>query len=207
MTLLIRRLANQFIVSFDVVGKAPLPTPIKSETGKRLLAPIVVGTWRRGTGIKESRRDHCASLGSRSREDMCNDLSPARADFRRVHDEGTTPAGSMPWLETDFRHRYNHAVPTDRVSAEVPLSGELVRQEVSAKGPRSQERDVHYDRPGQFRTLIHAFNRRRQRGFQGTGFPRPRRRPIIADRKPKSRPCPGGHKSIGQRVAEIFGKS
>jgi PAS domain S-box-containing protein len=35
----------------------------------------------------------------------------------------------MPWLETDFRQRYNHAVPTDRVSAEVPLSGELIRQE------------------------------------------------------------------------------
>jgi PAS domain S-box-containing protein len=61
---------------------------------------------------------------------MCNDISPARADFRRVHDEGTTPAGSpMPWLETDFRQRYNHAVPTDRVSAEVPLGGELIRQE------------------------------------------------------------------------------
>src|SRR5882724_6906561 len=85
---------------------------------------------RCGSGIKESRRDHCASLGSRSREDMCNDISPARADFRRVHDEGTTPAGSpMPWLETDFRQRYNHAVPTDRVSAEVPLSGEPIRQE------------------------------------------------------------------------------
>jgi PAS domain-containing protein len=35
----------------------------------------------------------------------------------------------MPWLETDFRQRYNHAVPTDRVSAEVPLSGDLIRQE------------------------------------------------------------------------------
>jgi PAS domain S-box-containing protein len=28
-----------------------------------------------------------------------------------------------------FRQRYNHAVPTDRVSAEVPLSGELIPQE------------------------------------------------------------------------------
>ena len=61
---------------------------------------------------------------------MCNDRSPARPDFRRVHDEGAHSAGSpMPWLETDFRQRYNHAVPTDRVSAEVPLSGELIRQE------------------------------------------------------------------------------
>jgi signal transduction histidine kinase len=27
---------------------------------------------------------------------------------------------------TDFRQRYNHAVPTDRVSAEVPQSGEFI---------------------------------------------------------------------------------
>jgi hypothetical protein len=32
-------------------------------------------------------------------------------------------------VETDFRQRYNHAVPTDRLSTEVPLSGELTRQE------------------------------------------------------------------------------
>jgi hypothetical protein len=39
MTVLIRQVANQFNVSFNVVGDVPLPTPIKSETGKRLLAP------------------------------------------------------------------------------------------------------------------------------------------------------------------------
>src|ERR1700676_2002359 len=38
MTLLIRRLANQFNVSFNVVGEVPLPTPVKSQIGKYLLA-------------------------------------------------------------------------------------------------------------------------------------------------------------------------
>src|SRR5260370_39489846 len=31
-----------------VVGEGPLPTPIKSEIGKRLLAPVVVGTYMTG---------------------------------------------------------------------------------------------------------------------------------------------------------------
>ncbi|HXB66605.1 MAG TPA: PAS domain S-box protein, partial [Candidatus Acidoferrales bacterium] len=65
---------------------------------------------------------------------MCNDISPPPADFRRVHDEGTTPTVSpMPWLETDFTQRYHHAVPTDHVSAEVPLSGEVTRQKALLK--------------------------------------------------------------------------
>ena len=45
MTLLIRQLTNQFNVSFNVVGEVRLPTPIKSEIGKRLLVPVVVGGW------------------------------------------------------------------------------------------------------------------------------------------------------------------
>ena len=48
MTLLIRQRANQFNVSFNVVGEVRLPTPIKSEVGKRLLAPVVVGTYIMG---------------------------------------------------------------------------------------------------------------------------------------------------------------
>jgi hypothetical protein len=48
-TLLIRQLANQFNVAFNVVGEVPLPTPIKTEIGRRLLAPVVVerynGAW------------------------------------------------------------------------------------------------------------------------------------------------------------------
>jgi hypothetical protein len=49
MTLLIRQLANQFNVAFNVVGEVPLPTPIKTEIGRGLLAPVVVerynGAW------------------------------------------------------------------------------------------------------------------------------------------------------------------
>jgi hypothetical protein len=44
MTLLIRQLANQFNVSFNVVGEVPLPAPIKTEIGKSLLESVVVGT-------------------------------------------------------------------------------------------------------------------------------------------------------------------
>jgi hypothetical protein len=42
LTLLIRQLANQFNVSFNVVGEVPLPAPIKSEIGKRLLESRVL---------------------------------------------------------------------------------------------------------------------------------------------------------------------
>jgi len=43
VTRLTRRLANHFNVSFfNVAGELPLPTTIKSEIGKRLLAPVVI---------------------------------------------------------------------------------------------------------------------------------------------------------------------
>lgn len=42
LTLLVRQLANQFNVSFNVVGRFGCPHPIKSEIGKLLLAPVVV---------------------------------------------------------------------------------------------------------------------------------------------------------------------
>ena len=42
MTLLLRQLSNQFDVSFNVVGEVRLPHLAKSETGKRLLVPVVI---------------------------------------------------------------------------------------------------------------------------------------------------------------------
>jgi len=42
MTLLLRQLAKQFNVSFNVVGEVRLPHLAKSETGKRLLVPVVI---------------------------------------------------------------------------------------------------------------------------------------------------------------------
>jgi hypothetical protein len=49
--------ANQFNVTFNVVGEVMLPTPLKSEIGKRLLAPVVVGTYIIGSrwGAKQGR--------------------------------------------------------------------------------------------------------------------------------------------------------
>ena len=61
MTLLIRQLANQFNVSFNVVGEVRLPHLSRARIGKRLLAPspAPAGRWA-DTGsvrlIMKSRR-------------------------------------------------------------------------------------------------------------------------------------------------------
>lgn len=48
MTLLTRQLANQFNVSFNVVGEVRLPHLLRARIGKRLLALVVVGTYKMG---------------------------------------------------------------------------------------------------------------------------------------------------------------
>ena len=48
MTLLIRQLANQFNVSFNVAGEVRLPQLSRARIGKRLLALVVVGTYKMG---------------------------------------------------------------------------------------------------------------------------------------------------------------
>ena len=66
MTLLIRQLANQFNVSFNVVGEVRLPHLSRARIGKRLLALVVVGTYNMGfvmAGGKTRKRGSREEIG------------------------------------------------------------------------------------------------------------------------------------------------